>query len=40
MFVDFPCAADSDDSTQDMYIFFAGAIFTFFCFWLIWHYLG
>ncbi|KAL0072440.1 Protein transport protein bos1 [Marasmius tenuissimus] len=27
-------------STQDMYIFFAGAIFTFFCFWLIWHYLG
>lgn len=27
-------------STQDTYIFFAGAIFTFFCFWLIWHYLG
>ncbi|KAH8078049.1 V-snare-domain-containing protein [Cristinia sonorae] len=27
-------------STQDMYIFYAGAIFTFFCFWLIWHYLG
>ncbi|KAF5370821.1 hypothetical protein D9758_001982 [Tetrapyrgos nigripes] len=27
-------------STQDMYIFFAGAIFTFFCFYLIWHYLG
>jgi len=27
-------------STQDMYIFFAGAIFTFFCFWLIWHYFG
>lgn len=27
-------------STQDMYIFIAGAIFTFFCFWLIWHYLG
>lgn len=23
-----------------MYIFFAGAVFTFFCFWLIWHYLG
>ncbi|KAF9024865.1 V-snare-domain-containing protein [Hymenopellis radicata] len=27
-------------STQDMYIFIAGAIFTFFCFYLIWHYLG
>ncbi|TCD71653.1 protein transport protein bos1 [Steccherinum ochraceum] len=27
-------------STQDMYIFYAGAVFTFFCFWLIWHYLG
>ncbi|KAI0310760.1 hypothetical protein OF83DRAFT_1153924 [Amylostereum chailletii] len=27
-------------STQDMYIFLAGAVFTFFCFWLIWHYLG
>ncbi|KAJ6599246.1 hypothetical protein DFH09DRAFT_29737 [Mycena vulgaris] len=27
-------------STQDMHIFLAGAIFTFFCFWLIWHYLG
>ncbi|KAF9529426.1 golgi SNAP receptor complex member bos1 [Crepidotus variabilis] len=27
-------------STQDTYIFFGGAIFTFFCFWLIWHYLG
>jgi len=27
-------------STQDTYIFLAGAIFTFFCFWLIWHYLG
>ncbi|PIL34007.1 hypothetical protein GSI_03715 [Ganoderma sinense ZZ0214-1] len=27
-------------STQDMYIFFAGAIFTFFCFFLIWKYLG
>ncbi|KAF9012426.1 golgi SNAP receptor complex member bos1 [Cyathus striatus] len=27
-------------STQDMYIFFGGAIFTFFCFYLIWHYLG
>ncbi|KDQ53584.1 hypothetical protein JAAARDRAFT_136778 [Jaapia argillacea MUCL 33604] len=27
-------------STQDMYIFFAGAIFTFFCFYLIWRYLG
>ncbi|RDX48100.1 V-snare-domain-containing protein [Lentinus brumalis] len=27
-------------STQDMYIFFAGAIFTFVCFFLIWKYLG
>ncbi|KAI8975913.1 V-snare-domain-containing protein [Trametes punicea] len=27
-------------STQDMYIFFAGAIFTFICFYLIWRYLG
>ncbi|CAL1707446.1 unnamed protein product [Somion occarium] len=27
-------------STQDMYIFLAGAIFTFFCFYLIWHYFG
>ncbi|KAJ6587030.1 golgi SNAP receptor complex member bos1 [Mycena vulgaris] len=27
-------------STQDMYIFGAGAIFTFFCFYLIWRYLG
>ncbi|KAF8919776.1 hypothetical protein CPB85DRAFT_720328 [Mucidula mucida] len=27
-------------STQDMYIFIAGAIFTFFCFYLIWRYLG
>jgi len=27
-------------STQDMYIFIAGAVFTFFCFYLIWHYLG
>ncbi|KAG6832639.1 hypothetical protein H0H92_014475 [Tricholoma furcatifolium] len=27
-------------STQDMYIFFAGAIFTFFCFFMIWKYLG
>ncbi|OBZ67234.1 Protein transport protein bos1 [Grifola frondosa] len=27
-------------TTQDMYIFFAGAIFTFFCFFLIWRYLG
>ncbi|KAF8200919.1 golgi SNAP receptor complex member bos1 [Pholiota molesta] len=27
-------------STQDTYIFFAGAIFTFFCFYLIWKYLG
>ncbi|KAL0956482.1 hypothetical protein HGRIS_002628 [Hohenbuehelia grisea] len=27
-------------STQDMYIFVAGAIFTFFCFYLIWKYLG
>ncbi|KAF7321668.1 Protein transport protein BOS1 [Mycena kentingensis (nom. inval.)] len=27
-------------STQDMYIFFAGAIFTFFMFYLIWKYLG
>lgn len=27
-------------STQDMYIFFAGAIFTFVCFYMIWRYLG
>ncbi|EPT04462.1 hypothetical protein FOMPIDRAFT_1113481 [Fomitopsis schrenkii] len=27
-------------STQDMYIFFAGAIFTFVCFYFIWRYLG
>ncbi|KAG7446208.1 golgi SNAP receptor complex member bos1 [Guyanagaster necrorhizus] len=27
-------------STQDMYIFAAGAVFTFFCFYLIWRYLG
>ncbi|KAH9832328.1 V-snare-domain-containing protein [Rhodofomes roseus] len=27
-------------STQDMYIFFAGAIFTFVCFYLIWRYFG
>ncbi|KAF8070549.1 golgi SNAP receptor complex member bos1 [Lyophyllum atratum] len=27
-------------STQDMYIFIAGAIFTFFCFFMIWKYLG
>lgn len=27
-------------STQDMYIFFGGAIFTFFCFYLILKYLG
>ena len=27
-------------STQDMYIFFVGAIFTFICFFLIWKYLG
>ncbi|KAH9851455.1 golgi SNAP receptor complex member bos1 [Lenzites betulinus] len=27
-------------STQDMYIFFAGAVFTFFCFYMIWRYLG
>ncbi|KAK2463195.1 hypothetical protein APHAL10511_004850 [Amanita phalloides] len=27
-------------STQDMYIFVGGAIFTFFCFYLIWSYLG
>ncbi|KAH9911840.1 V-snare-domain-containing protein [Fomitopsis serialis] len=27
-------------STQDMYIFLAGAIFTFVCFYLIWRYLG
>ncbi|KAG6903015.1 hypothetical protein C0995_007448 [Termitomyces sp. Mi166 len=26
--------------TQDMYIFIAGAIFTFFCFFMIWKYLG
>jgi Golgi SNAP receptor complex protein 2 len=27
-------------STQDMYIFLGGAAFTFFCFYLIWSYLG
>jgi len=27
-------------STQDMYIFLAGVVFTFFCFYLIWKYLG
>ena len=27
-------------STQDTYIFLGGAVFTFFCFYLIWHYLG
>lgn len=27
-------------STQDMYIFISGAIFTFFCFFMIWKYLG
>ena len=27
-------------STQDMYIFLVGAIFTFICFFLIWKYLG
>jgi len=27
-------------SKQDIWIFWAGAVFTFFCFWLIWHYLG
>ncbi|KAI0264238.1 golgi SNAP receptor complex member bos1 [Gloeopeniophorella convolvens] len=27
-------------STQDMYIFWAGAAFTFFCFYLIWKYFG
>ena len=27
-------------STQDMYIFVGGAIFTFVCFFLIWYYLG
>ncbi|RDB25050.1 Protein transport protein bos1 [Hypsizygus marmoreus] len=27
-------------STQDMYIFIGGAIFTFFCFFMIWKYLG
>ncbi|KAF9451954.1 golgi SNAP receptor complex member bos1 [Macrolepiota fuliginosa MF-IS2] len=27
-------------STQDMYIFIGGAVFTFFCFYLIWHYFG
>ncbi|TEB38415.1 synaptobrevin [Coprinellus micaceus] len=27
-------------STQDMYIFIFGGIFTFFCFFLIWYYLG
>ncbi|KAH8981503.1 hypothetical protein EDB86DRAFT_2834825 [Lactarius hatsudake] len=27
-------------SMQDMYIFWVGAVFTFFCFYLIWRYLG
>ncbi|KIY53970.1 V-snare-domain-containing protein [Fistulina hepatica ATCC 64428] len=27
-------------STQDMYIFFGGAVFTFICFFLIWKHLG
>ncbi|KAJ1304837.1 hypothetical protein OPQ81_005971 [Rhizoctonia solani] len=27
-------------TTQDTIIFVVGAVFTFFCFWLIWHYLG
>ncbi|CAE6420597.1 unnamed protein product [Rhizoctonia solani] len=27
-------------TTQDTIIFAVGAVFTFFCFWLIWHYLG
>ncbi|KAF8332658.1 uncharacterized protein EI90DRAFT_2918150 [Cantharellus anzutake] len=27
-------------SREDTVIFVIGAIFTFFCFWLIWHYLG
>ncbi|PPQ84582.1 hypothetical protein CVT25_015785 [Psilocybe cyanescens] len=27
-------------STQDTYIFLGGAVFTFFCFYLIWRYLG
>ncbi|TFK73978.1 golgi SNAP receptor complex member bos1 [Pluteus cervinus] len=27
-------------STQDLYIFFGGAVFTFFCFFMIWKYLG
>ncbi|THH05286.1 hypothetical protein EW145_g4906 [Phellinidium pouzarii] len=27
-------------STQDMYIFFGGAVFTFICFFFIWKYLG
>ncbi|KAF8313141.1 hypothetical protein DL93DRAFT_2081547 [Clavulina sp. PMI_390] len=27
-------------SREDTIIFVVGAIFTFFCFWLIWHYLG
>ncbi|KAF9066164.1 V-snare-domain-containing protein [Rhodocollybia butyracea] len=27
-------------STQDMYIFFAGAVVTFICFFMIWRYLG
>ncbi|KAH9976381.1 hypothetical protein BGW80DRAFT_1293359 [Lactifluus volemus] len=27
-------------TTQDMYIFWAGALFTFFCFYLIWRYFG
>lgn len=27
-------------SKEDTIIFCIGAVFTFFCFWLIWHYLG
>jgi Golgi SNAP receptor complex protein 2 len=41
------CAADDSGilflfsgSTQDMYIFLGGAVFTFFCFYMIWRYLG
>ncbi|KAJ7287422.1 golgi SNAP receptor complex member bos1 [Mycena rebaudengoi] len=34
------CCEHAWINTQDMYIFFGGAVFTFFCFYLIWKYLG
>jgi Golgi SNAP receptor complex protein 2 len=36
----FPQTNGFEYSAQDMYIFWAGAVFTFFCFYLIWRYLG